>query len=172
MPPHVLNESLSSLTSDGIGALRAVMRKLCHGEPLLAAAMGSSITFGHGLRDGQRSAWPALVEIALRAIWAAPNVSVQNVAVPATAAPFAALCFESLATGCSMMNRFGIKLVGFSLYVSRRTRTITIPVWFTAISGACSLPVCSPPAAVSHRVVARAMRFERSYWSFEHGIEY
>ena len=46
--------------------------------------------------DCKAFVWPTVTEQAIREIWAAPNTTLQNSAAPATTAPFAAMCWNSL----------------------------------------------------------------------------
>ena len=83
--------------------LERVLGELCLHKELAAAAMGGSVTFGHGMKGGKAATWPSLLQAALRTVWDA-NVTMRNCAVPATSADFAALCYDSLVGGLASVN--------------------------------------------------------------------
>lgn len=90
-------ERTSLLLRDRECSLHSVLAKLCAGLPVYMAAIGASITFGHGVPPrAQHALWPAAVARRLRQVWPAANITMRNAAVPATSAGFAALCLNSL----------------------------------------------------------------------------
>ena len=89
----VLTQSL--VRRDRACTLCFLRARLCGNSNVSIAAVGASVTAGSGL-SSTLQAWPAVAARTLGSIWPKANVTMYNMAVPATSAGFAALCLNSL----------------------------------------------------------------------------
>jgi hypothetical protein len=99
--PHVWDALNQSLVSDDSSdrSVEPLLHRLRSGNdrrPISIAALGASVTFGHGIRHAGERAWPALLAEGVRRVWNHSAVRVLNAALPATRAGFAALCYDTL----------------------------------------------------------------------------
>ena len=92
----------SYVLTDATGRLAHVLKRLMARERVQIVALGSSITFGHGLSRANAT-WSSYLEQALRDTYQAP-VYVYNRGQPATQGGFASLCFDVLVgTGADLV---------------------------------------------------------------------
>ena len=145
LEPNVLSpqhRQLSLVRPDLAGTLTAVVQKLCSGAHVHLAAVGSSVTAGHGLNEGREPkrkgekgrdlarrwrawvterTWPRVLERAIPEVWPRANVTVTNQAIPATSAGFSALCYRSL-----LRSAVDLLLVEYSLTTQRESDMLAL----------------------------------------------